>query len=162
MNETVYSNQVSWVNETLMERRSEFGRSVPALVFVHIPFEEIETAKEDGGECWGVNLDGVTPTTDDAGLFSLLSSLPEVRAVFSGHDHCNSFCCALGGEGRGEGGGLDLCFGRHSSFGGYGCEGEAEEIGARVVDVTVTADGGVALETHIRLASGGVEGRHAL
>jgi len=155
MPEEIYPNQVAWLQKILAERRIKHDTNTPTLVFIHIPFAQMETIKKEGGECWGTELDGVTPTNFDSGLFNLLEEFDEVRAVFSGHDHCNSFCCEVKK-------GLDLCFGRHSSFGGYGCEGDAEEIGARVVEMQVDERGEVGLETYLRMHDGRKIETHAL
>ncbi|GMH80073.1 hypothetical protein TrST_g2848 [Triparma strigata] len=153
MSEIILPNQVAWLESELEKRREKNGRPVPSIVFIHIPFSEIETSKENGSECFGVELDGVTPTDSDGGLFSLLSNYTEIKSVFSGHDHCNSFCCKLPT--------LSLCFGRHSSFGGYSCEKQAKEIGARVIDVQVKGEE-VEINTWIRMYSGNVIEEHGL
>ena len=92
------------------ERRQRSGnRTVPALIFVHIPLWEFETAWSQRKTCFGTNDNGgITPTIHNTGLFAALEAAPEVQAVFVGHDHCNDFCCEFGERA------IDLCFGRHS------------------------------------------------
>ena len=198
-------------------------------------------AKDEGDECFGVNNDGVTPTTDDAGLFDLIAKEPSILAPFSGeecggqggreggrgvdgrergverenetrkegvrghsrpiaprqpplpchgplaqrrapcpttvpspsnpsplaprlspvatslpsgHDHCNDFCCAYNGQ--------HLCFGRHSSYGGYSCSGLAHEHGVRVIEFARSDEGEAGLSTWVRMELGNKAEEHAL
>lgn len=143
MVEEVFPEQISWFNRTMQARRSEFGRLVPALVFVHIPLHEFEDALE-GGKCFGTRDDGITPTIVNNGLFSAIDATPEVHGVFVGHDHCNDWCCSFGERA------VSLCFARHSGGGGYGCDGY--NLGARVIEVSITPS--LQIDTHIRMANG--------
>jgi hypothetical protein len=146
MPEMLYEDQIGWFNRTIAARRERWARSkrstagpqrgvgggggssvegthnadvgvVPALVFVHIPLWEFQQALLDKHSCFGVAEDGITPTITNTGLFAALEAAPEVQAVFVGHDHCNDFCCQFGRRS------IDLCFGRHSGYGGYDCTG---------------------------------------
>ncbi len=115
MPEQLYANQIAWFNRTISERRARFGAAiVPALVFVHIPVWEFQTALAQGKQCFGTSDDGITPTVTNTGLFEALEATDEVEAVFVGHDHCNDFCCEFGSRRP-----IDLCFGRHSGWGAY-------------------------------------------
>lgn len=105
MVEEVFPAQIAWMNRTI-------DRSIPAIVFVHIPLEEFAEAVEDGSKCFGTHDDGVTPGIVNNGLFAALETTP-VQAVFVGHDHLNDFCCNFGSRS------ISLCFGRHSGAGGY-------------------------------------------
>jgi hypothetical protein len=164
MPEELYTAQIKWFNHTIEARRKAHNNAkVPALVFVHIPLWEFESAIQGGSHCFGDHSDGITPTIDNtgtpvytfylghnftrstlglSGLFAALDAAPEVQAVFVGHDHCNDFCCQFGSRG------IDLCFARHSGYGGYTCKGYEE--GSRVI--TFHGDTGV-LETHVRMNS---------
>jgi len=147
MEEKIYSNQVAWFNQTMTQTRARYqDHNIPALLFIHIPFEEFAIAYEDftgtgSSACWGTYRDGVTPTLDDGGLFAAINTTEEVKAVFVGHDHCNDFCCAYSTSTTASTGSSsssfqadvkELCFGRHSSFGGYNCDGY--EKGSRVIN----------------------------
>ena len=82
--------------------------------------------------------------------------------VFVGHNHCNDFCCTFGSRA------IDLCFGRHSGYGGYDCTGYLK--GSRIITFQAAAatpgsGGGVdgadravqagwKLTTHIRMNTG--------
>lgn len=142
MMEEVYPAQIEWLNETLKERRERYGGPVQTLVFVHIPVEEFQTASSSP-KCFGDHDDGITPTIKNNGLFQALRAQEEVRAVFVGHDHCNDFCCSYED--------MELCFGRHSGFGGYQCDGYVQ--GWRVVEVTETSSS-FQVDTYVRLVNG--------
>ena len=159
MPEELYSNQILWFNQTIAARRHRHrGAIVPALVFVHIPLWEYSTALSQG-KCFGTSDDGITPTISNTGLFKALEAAPEVEAVFVGHDHCNDWCCEFGERA------VDLCFGRHSGWGGYDCDepsGSAHKYakGSRMITFQrqrgMAATAGHTITTHVRLANGSV------
>jgi hypothetical protein len=148
MPEEVYAAQVTWFNDTVKARRKAHSEQnstiVPALVFIHIPLWEFQDAVATPAKhsCFGDHDDGITPTVSNTGLFAALDAAPEVQAVFVGHDHCNDFCCQFGKRA------VDLCFGRHSGYGGYSCDGY--DTGSRVI--SFDADTRV-IETHVRMNS---------
>lgn len=147
MTEEVYLPQIAWFNQTMAARRRRFGgQVVPALVFIHIPLWEFADALK-AGRCFGDHDDGITPTVINNGLFGALEAAPEVHAVFSGHDHCNDFCCSFGSTRA-----VSLCFGRHTGAGGYACDGYA--LGTRIIDVSIAPTGAATLDTHVRLVNG--------
>ena len=145
MMEEVYPAQIEWLNNTLKERRERYGGTVQTLVFVHIPVEEFQTASSSS-KCFGDHDDGITPTIKNNGLFQALRAQEEVRAVFVGHDHCNDFCCSYED--------MELCFGRHSGFGGYQCDGYVQ--GWRVVEVSSESSSSSSFQvnTYVRLVNG--------
>ena len=51
-----------------------------------------------------------------------------VEALFFGHDHGNGGCCTTTTA-------LQMCYGKHSGFGGYALAGERSVRGARVIDL---------------------------
>jgi hypothetical protein len=141
--------QIRWFNATLAARRRRWGGGIPTLVFVHIPLHELSAAWRAREGCFGQREEPVTPTLQNNGLFQALAAAPEVLAVFSGHDHCDDFCCSLprsSTQAR-----LPLCFGRHSGRGGYNCDNYAN--GARVVEVVLRPHGQPPrVTTYVRLA----------
>ena len=147
MPQEVHAAQVAWFNRTLAARRAQWG-FVPALVFVHIPLPEVVGAWEEQ-RCFGDKDEDIGPTDTNAGLFDAIQAAPEVRAVFSGHQHCNDFCCRFGAERA-----VSLCYGRHSGAGGYPCEGALEMWGSRVVEVSTLSNGSLAFSTRVRLVDG--------
>lgn len=84
-------------------------------------------------------------------------------AVFSGHDHGNDWCAKWDGRLEGMtlvGNGVDLCFSRHTGYGGYG----SWTRGSRQVKVSLGEDSEdtVGIETWTRLEDGSVTGQVTL
>ena len=135
--EEVFPNQVSWLNETIYYNAARYGEIIPSLAFVHIPTQEFVIAyvpPGPGSRCFGeLADDGVSPTVNDTGLFSLLAGATgaPVRntAVFVGHDHGNAWCCNVEG--------MWACFGRHSGYGGYG----NWDRGSRIIQAVLSPSG---------------------
>lgn len=162
---------------------------IPALAFVHIPPDASRTLQsrgihphrqpgldDDGGplarQAQGWCADGSVPAPgeeeeeagceyggQDGPFLEALATTPGMMALFSGHDHGETWCArwegmaSQGGEGRGEeveGSGLSLCFGQHSGYGGYG----RWIRGARQVVVSLEGLAERVVETYIRLESG--------
>ena len=73
-------------------------------------------------------LEEPTTCTGSGELLAALSSATSTLAVFVGHDHDNAWCCPLQN--------MQLCYGQHTGFGGYGADGER---GARVIQVDTSA-----------------------
>lgn len=160
---------------------------IPALAFVHIPPSASRTLQargihphrqpglDDDGplarQAQGWCADG-TPDAgceyggQDAPFLEALADAPGVLALFSGHDHGETWCARWEVEGGGEGGGgkgeegrgLDLCFGQHSGYGGYG----RWIRGARQVVVSLEGLAERVVETYIRLESGETVGAVSL
>ena len=67
----------------------------------------------------------------------------------------NDWCCKWGEKRP-----VDLCFARHSGYGGYSCDGYA--VGSRIVRFTKGEGGNFTLETHVRLNNSEVVHRGVL
>ncbi|KAK3299575.1 Metallo-dependent phosphatase-like protein [Chaetomium fimeti] len=135
-------------------------------------------ARQAQGWCADGSLPPPSPSSDeeeegdceyggqDAPFLDALASTPGMMALFSGHDHGETWCARWegltgeGGEGEGvgegevrggsEGDGLNLCFGQRSGYGGYG----RWIRGARQVVVSLEGLAERVVETYIRLESG--------
>ncbi|KAK1808555.1 hypothetical protein LTR12_017094 [Friedmanniomyces endolithicus] len=97
----------------------------------------------------------------DVPFMRALASTKGLMAVFSGHDHGDTWCYKWDGVLPGtevEGDGVNLCFGQHSGYGGYGNWVR----GSRQVLVEGGRLGEGEVETWIRLESGEVVGRVGL
>lgn len=92
----------------------------------------------------------------DVPFMQALLDTENLLGVFSGHDHGNDWCFPWNGTLTGmtlAGNGLDLCFGRHTGYGGYG----SWTRGSRQVQVSLDTLGS-AIETWTRLEDGNVTG----
>ncbi|KAE9567905.1 hypothetical protein CGMCC3_g15959 [Colletotrichum fructicola] len=86
-----------------------------------------------------------------------VTATPGMLAVFSGHDHGNSWCYKWSGAVNGlsvEGTGVNLCFGQRSGYGGYGNWIR----GSRQLSLTRDNLSKGIVDTSIRLESGDVVG----
>ncbi|KAH6845730.1 Metallo-dependent phosphatase-like protein [Chaetomium sp. MPI-CAGE-AT-0009] len=134
--------------------------------------DDVPLARQAQGWCADGSLPPPSPPDDseeggceyggqDAPFLEALAATPGVMALFSGHDHGETWCARWeeltpeggGGEskkGVAEGNGLSLCFGQHSGYGGYG----KWIRGARQVVVSLEGLAERVVETYIRLESG--------
>lgn len=153
-------NQVSWYNETSKKLEQQWGHKVPSLVFIHIPLWEHRYM-------WFASVDGRTdenhanavtkhnivgerneeecPGPVNSGMFSAMLERGDVKGVFCGHDHVNTY--------MGNYYGILLGYAGNTGFGTYGLSGADRNRlrGARVFNLDEnTAD--VLVETHMVFA----------
>jgi hypothetical protein len=171
---------VRWFRRTNNALTARWRRTIPSLVFVHIPTNASRAAQtEDGigqytepginddyalaqqGEGWcedGTNDNEECPYGgQDAAFMQALVDIPGILGVFSGHDHGDTWCYKWDTQIPGmsiKGNGVNLCFGQHSGYGGYGNWIR----GARQVLVSEETLKRGELDTWIRLEDGGVVG----
>ncbi|KAJ0421597.1 Metallo-dependent phosphatase-like protein [Aspergillus carlsbadensis] len=171
---------VRWFRRTNNALTARWRRTIPSLVFVHIPTNASRAAQtEDGigqytepginddyalaqqGEGWcedGTNNNEKCPYGgQDTAFMEALVEIPGILGVFSGHDHGDTWCYKWDTQIPGmsiKGNGVNLCFGQHSGYGGYGNWIR----GARQVLVSEDALKRGELDTWIRLEDGAVVG----
>lgn len=81
-----------WNTSVKMERGT--GHKIPALMFLHIPLPEhrlVAMNPEKTGMKGEVN-EEICNSALNSGLFSAVLQRGDVKGVFAGHDHINSFC----------------------------------------------------------------------
>ncbi|KAK3306160.1 Metallo-dependent phosphatase-like protein [Chaetomium strumarium] len=175
---------VDWFRETNAQLvRAAGGRVIPSLAFVHIPTNASLALQEKGvdphrqpgidddkplaQQAQGWCPDGVNDGSrceygvQDVPFMQAIASTPGLMALFSGHDHGDTWCYKWEGLLPGmtvEGCGVNLCFGQHSGYGGYG----SWIRGARQVVVSLKGLEDLAVDTYIRLESGDAVGAVAL
>ncbi|TKA25886.1 hypothetical protein B0A50_05641 [Salinomyces thailandicus] len=174
---------VDWFQQTNAALVDQYNRTIPSLAFVHIPVnasQALQTSRGiDPNHEPGINDDyplaaqaqgwcpnGTTGTGSacsyggqDLPFTQALTSTPGLIALFSGHDHGDTWCYKWNSTLPGTtvaGNGLNLCFGQHSGYGGYGTWTR----GSR--QVLLTEGLLEQVETWIRLETGGVVGRVTL
>ena len=160
---------VDWFTTTKAELNAKYNSStpIPSLAFVHIPiyaFAAFQNAGVSPTEEPGINddnplamqgIENDTYTGNDIPFMQALLDTPGLIAIFSGHDHGDDWCAKWDSQLPGmnlTGNGLDLCFGRHSGYGGYGTWTR----GSRQVLLNLTTPGEV--QTWVRLETGEVSG----
>jgi hypothetical protein len=174
---------VDWFTTTSSHLSQLHNKTLPSLLFVHQPTtaslviqthqnvhpnhqpginDDVPLAAQASGWC----PDNTPSETcayggQDIPFMEALASTPGIIAVFSGHDHGDTWCYKWDNKLRGmaaESGRVHLCFGQHSGYGGYGTWAR----GARQVLVTEEMLEGFEAETWIRLERGEVVGWVAL
>ncbi|KAJ6006815.1 hypothetical protein N7451_004759 [Penicillium sp. IBT 35674x] len=174
---------VDWWKKTNAELVKKYHKEIPSLVFVHIPTNAslaaqteigINLNREPGinddytlaqqGEGWCA--DGSDASTcvyggQDVPFMKALVDTPGVLAVFSGHDHGDTWCYKWDSLISGmtvKGNGVNLCFGQHSGYGGYG----SWIRGSRQILVSEEKLKKSVIDSWIRLESGDVSGAVSL
>ncbi|HJB09164.1 MAG TPA: metallophosphoesterase [Candidatus Brachybacterium merdavium] len=156
----VRADQVRWYLETSEAIEAQNAGPVPGLLFQHIPLWEHRFM-------WFASVDSRTPEDHaravtrhgirglrheeeatgplNSGLFSALLHRGDVRGVYVGHDHVNTY--------DGDYYGVRLGYGPGTGFGTYGLSGRREHHlrGARVFHLDEQAEG-VLTGTELRLA----------
>jgi hypothetical protein len=109
LDETFTDKQLDWIMSTAPET---------AIAFAHIPPVEFRDALTDKERfmCIGDNHTEPVVPAGRGGLAPMDAlSRAGVKAVFSGHDHRNSYCCIPRHAQASA-----MCYGRHTGYGGYG------------------------------------------
>jgi 3',5'-cyclic AMP phosphodiesterase CpdA len=86
----IHSDQVAWYWRTSLELERQHGRAIPGLMFFHIPlpeFHEMILAKKVLGE----RHEPECPSGINGGLFAAVLERGDVRGIFCGHDHVNTY-----------------------------------------------------------------------
>ncbi|KAI1505695.1 Metallo-dependent phosphatase-like protein [Biscogniauxia marginata] len=179
----VDSSVVDWFIQTNTRLVDTYEKVIPSLAFVHIPTfasYSFQQAGVDPNTEPGINYDyplapqaqGWCPDGRDDGSCSYggqdvpfmqaISGIPGVMALFSGHDHGDTWCYKwnerLPNMTFSPKNNVNLCFGQHSGYGGYG----NWERGSRQVRVSKSGLQHFELDTWIRLESGNVVGSVSL
>ena len=124
---------VDWFINTKQNLAKKYGSEteIPSLAFVHIPtfaaqsFQQqgVSATQEPGINCQiGLSTQGDNTGADNSFAKALLDTAGLI-AVFSGHDHGVDWCFKWDSTLPNmdiSGNGLNMCFGRHSGYGGYG------------------------------------------
>ncbi|KAI1180471.1 Metallo-dependent phosphatase-like protein [Nemania sp. FL0916] len=178
----VDSSVVDWFTSTnTLLKTQHGGRTIPSLAFVHIPtfasyaFQEsspgpdahkqpginddLPLAPQAQGWCRdGSNNGSCTYGGQDEPFMQALSHTEGLMAVFSGHDHGDTWCYKwdrlLPDMNITPANNVTLCFGQHTGYGGYG----NWERGSRQVQVSKESLKKFEAKTWIRLESGAVVG----
>jgi len=139
----IFPDQVAWYQNTSSSLREAHGL-LPALAFFHIPLPESMLAW-NSQTCYGYKNESVVCQDVDTGVLNAFVEQGDVRATFSGHNHLNDYCCPMQG--------VELCYARHSGYGGYGPHAPWIQ-GTRVVEMTATSSSDWTWSTWIRLEDG--------
>jgi hypothetical protein len=178
----VDASVVEWFQQTNAKFVNKYQRTIPSLAFVHIPTNASLALQTQAGvdpnrqpginddyplapqaQGWCVNgTDGHGDPDcryggQDVPFMQAIATTPGLMAVFSGHDHGATWCYRWDELIPGmivRGGGVSLCFGQHSGYGGYGNWIR----GARQIIVDQDRVRDFEIDTYIRLESGAAVG----
>ena len=170
---------VDWFKQTSAELARKHKRTIPSLAFVHIPTNASQALQTEAGvdphlepginddymlaqqaQGWcedGSNDGSCIYGGQDVPFMEAITSTPGLMALFSGHDHGDTWCYKWDSQLPGmtvTGNGINLCFGQHSGYGGYGTWIR----GSRQVLVTESMLRDMEVETWIRLENRNVVG----
>lgn len=142
--------QVAWYRQRRDDIAKAEGQYIPSMAFMHVPFEEYKTVRENGAP--GVMLEGVAAQHEDSGMLNSMIEKGEMKGVFVGHDHVNDFA--------GDYHGTLLAYGRgtcvgNAMIGGIHCGGYMKPgflPGCRMM--ILNRDG--SFQTYVRLQDGTV------
>ncbi|MDP4091735.1 MAG: metallophosphoesterase family protein [Bacillota bacterium] len=133
-------NQIEWYREKSKTLKTTYGRSIPALMFFHIPIPEFKQLW-DSGKTVGQRNEAESSPKVDSGLFTAVLEMGDVKGIFVGHDHTNDYTGDLYG--------VELGYSRNTGYGTYGKAGLSR--GARVF--LLNENKPEQFETWMRLAS---------
>ncbi|PVI05807.1 Metallo-dependent phosphatase [Periconia macrospinosa] len=169
---------VRWFQQTHAVLTAKYQKTIPSLAFVHIPTyasvafqtagvsphyqpginDDVPVSPQAQGWCAnGTNDRNCDYGGQDVPFMQALTTLPGIIAVFSGHDHGDTWCAKWNTRLPGmtvAGNGINLCFGQHTGYGGYG----NWERGSRQIKVSMEQLRDFEVESWIRLESGHVVG----
>eukprot|EP01100_Stratorugosa_tubuloviscum_P000017 TRINITY_DN1001_c0_g1_i1.p1 TRINITY_DN1001_c0_g1~~TRINITY_DN1001_c0_g1_i1.p1 ORF type:complete len:403 (-),score=164.10 TRINITY_DN1001_c0_g1_i1:85-1293(-) len=121
--EALHIDQVNWYTNVSQTITTCAARTVASLSFIHIPLLDYSDVYNPD-LCFGMDDDGVFTVNYDSHLLNAFQKNADVLGLFVGHDHGNNWCC--------EKQDVQLCYGRHTGYGGYGDWPR----GARVIQLT--------------------------
>jgi hypothetical protein len=147
--DSVHENQIEWYRKTRDSYEEKTGRLIPSVVIQHIPvcevFELLTKVKRTkrgavrgfrthDGEYFVLNKERVNETAfmkespadpqENSGEFEALCEKGEVKGLYFGHDHNNSF--------NGDINGIDVGYTQGAGFNVYG---PGKDRGTRVIDL---------------------------
>lgn len=129
----IKNNQIAWYVDTSKAIEREMRGTVPGFMFFHIPLWEFDTMWDMkdivNHNVIGEKNESVCPGPFNSGLYAALLERGDVKGVFVGHDHVNSYI--------GNYYGIYLGYAANTGFGTYGLSGDERDRlrGARVLEL---------------------------
>lgn len=120
-NNHVSQSQIKWYEHTSAALAAKYNKTIPSLMFFHVPLPEWNTVW-NSGKAIGEKNEEVCTSIIHNSFFSSIVKSGDVRGIFVGHDHVNDYI--------GELNGIKLGYSRSIGFNSYGKDGFAR--GARV------------------------------
>lgn len=120
-NNHVSQSQVKWYEHTSKALTAKYHKTIPSLMFFHIPLPEWNTVW-NSGKAIGEKNEEVCTSNDQNSFFATIAKAGDVIGIFAGHDHTNDYVGDLNG--------IKLGYSRSIGFKSYGKDGFAK--GGRV------------------------------
>lgn len=120
----ITTTQINWYNSTASGLKTKYKKTIPAFMFFHIPLPEYYTAYKTG-LIDGVRLEAENSPRTNTGMFNTIVKNGDVKGVFVGHDHINTYTAALNG--------IRLGYAGNVGYATYGSASLAR--GARVFEI---------------------------
>lgn len=116
--------EICWYKTIAKELKKHYKKVIPAVMFFHIPLQEFYTAYQTG-YVDGLRLEPEGAPLINTGLFSTIVTTGDVKGIFVGHDHCNTYTAVLDGVSLG-----------YAGSAGYATYGDSKlQRGARVFEI---------------------------
>ena len=116
----LHYDQVMWYINASEAIEKEYGRKIPALMFMHIPMPELQIIDDNREECkfmgTAAHHEGLPRVS--AGLFNACVQRGDVKGIFFGHDHYSDFIGELKGIRMGYDASMDYNAGQSDDFRG--------------------------------------------
>lgn len=124
-------SQIRWYSDTSENMEKQYGRKIPSLMFFHIPLREFIDMYDAGNTVGELN-EAPCPPQINSGLFARLLERGDVKGVFVGHEHVNTFV--------GDWYGIKLGYSGNTGYSTYGLGSKDDSIenklrGARVFNI---------------------------
>lgn len=122
--ESITEEQKNWYLSTSKNLEYIYKRKIPALMFIHIPLPEFKAAYEKG-YIDGVRLEAESSPKVNTNFFKAVVENGDVRGIFAGHDHINTYTALLND--------IKLGYAGNTGYGTYGST--TLQRGARVFEI---------------------------
>lgn len=103
--------QICWYKKIALSLKQKYKRTIPSLMFFHIPLKKFKKAWEIG-LLSGERREDECGAKINLGIFNNLVNTGDVKGIFVGHDHLNNYCAIFNG--------IKLGYAGYTGYGGYG------------------------------------------
>ena len=88
----IKQNQIDWYSRKVSDFNTEADRSVPSIIFMHIPLYEYQLAYEQSNNdfLYGYLNESISSINPECRFFDTIKALASTTAIFCGHDHRNT------------------------------------------------------------------------
>lgn len=117
-------SEICWYKTIAKKLKKQYKKVIPAVMFFHIPLQEFYTAYQTG-YVDGLRLEPEGAPLINTGLFDNIVNTGDVKGIFVGHDHINTYTAVLKD--------ILLCYAGNAGYATYG--NPKLQKGARVFEI---------------------------